>query len=83
MLNGATTAFNSTGSGFFVRPVRQASAPAYLLYEPSTGEVTYDIGGRRRLSEEEDWEARFQALEEKHEARIRELESKLEALLRR
>lgn len=53
MLSGADSSGNvfnlkSSGTGFFVKPVREGNGAANLRYDPTTGEITYDQDLRRR-----------------------------------
>jgi hypothetical protein len=68
-----------------VKPIRDVGGPETLEYNPSTGEISYDGGSRRRL--EASFETRFEELERKlesalaAEARIAELEAQVKALI--
>lgn len=81
-----STVSSTQGNSFFVKPIRGiADALSRLQYNPTSGEITYYTGVRRReLSEaEEDVEARLEAFEAKYEARLKALEAKVEELLAR
>ena len=46
VLNATGSTLGATGdSTFFVKPIRQDSQPNALYYEPTTGEITYDLSG--------------------------------------
>lgn len=43
ILNAGGTALNGSTSGFYVNPVRNATGPYYMYYDPSSSEITYSI----------------------------------------
>ena len=45
ILNATGNILNSNSSGFYVKPIRNASSGYGIFYDPSTGELTYSTGG--------------------------------------
>jgi hypothetical protein len=45
ILNASGSILNSNSSGFYVKPIRNASSGYGIYYDPSTGELTYSTSG--------------------------------------
>lgn len=73
---------SGVNGGFFVKPVNDAVGQWPLMYNTTSGEITYDSTVRRRLKPAA--EARFVELERRNtalEAQVKALAEKVEALM--